>query len=69
MIKLGGTHLNLFIDENDSDYKKIVELYGETKIIEPMFMPRRAIDLRRLKPNESVCAGDGKTWYCKLTKK
>jgi len=54
--------------QEPEDLKRVKERYGETHTIEKVVHKGR-IDLRKLKPGESVCAGDGKTYHYKLTKK
>jgi len=67
MIKIENS--NFSISEIDPDYQKILEKYGETHTITLVYITTRGVDLRKLKPDESICMGDGKTWYCRLTKK
>jgi hypothetical protein len=49
------------------DYPEVFERYEDTHIVTPRKGVR--VDLRKLKPNESVVWGDGKTFHFKLTKR
>ena len=56
----------IITDENSNVFKN----WGKTHIIEKIPVKNKFyLTLKNLKPNESVCAGDGKTYYCLLTKK
>lgn len=63
MIEIQKT--GLFIDRNDPDVAKAFDKYGATHKITPRIGTE--VDLRRLKPNESVVYGDGRTYYFLLT--
>jgi hypothetical protein len=64
-IKIEGS--DLFIDDTHADYIKVMEMYGATHDVTPVIGTQP--DLRRLKSNESVVWGDGKTFHFKLTKR
>jgi hypothetical protein len=51
----------------DEDYKKVYEKYGKTHLIEKRMGTK--IDMTKLKDDESVCWGDGKSYHYLLTKK
>lgn len=48
------------------DYASFYKKHESTHMITPVL--GTSPDLRELKPNESVCWGDGKTFHFKLTK-
>lgn len=49
------------------DYPEVFKKYAGTHVIIAVHGVR--VDLTKLKPNESVCYGDGRSFYFKLTKK
>lgn len=57
----------LFIHVYDKHYIRIKLKYSETHTIEPVFGTE--VQLKSLKDNESVVAGDGKTYHFRLTLK
>jgi hypothetical protein len=66
-IKIKGT--DFYLSKDDENYKKVFEKWGKGFDIEAIGGKRGLkIDLSKLNNNESVCWGDGKNYYFKLTK-
>lgn len=67
-MKIQGTDLH--IQDDNIDLVRTRERYGNTHTITAMAIPHnKRVDLRKLKSNESIVWGDGKTFYFLLTKK
>lgn len=65
MIQIKGT--GLFINLNDPHVKNVYDRYGSMYEISPRIGVH--VDLRELGDDQSVCAGDLKTYHFLLTKK
>jgi hypothetical protein len=53
--------------EQTEDYKIVLEKYGKTHFIEKR--NGTSVEVGTLKPNQSVCWGDGRNYYYLLTEK
>ena len=60
--------VTIVLPEDDKDLIAVTKLYGETHEIEAIQLEGHGdIDLTKLNKNESVCWGDGETYYFLLT--
>ncbi len=64
MISVEGS--GMLIKDTHPAYVQAFALYGKTHRITPVIGTRA--DLRKLKPNESIIWGDGRTFHFRLTK-
>jgi len=64
-LKITGTPF--FIPADNENLIRVRQHFGKTRIIEAFL--NEEINLKDLKDNESVCAGDGEHFYFKLTLK
>jgi len=64
-MKVQGSDFN--ISDDDPNLIKVISKHGATHRIEAIFGTRP--DLGKLKKNQSVCWGDGKTYHFRLTLK
>lgn len=59
---------NKYVSETDPNLIQVRQKYGDTHVITAM-PASHEIDLTTLDKNESVCWGDGETYYFKLYKR